>query len=99
MASRLSSEGFTLTLWNRTPEVADDLAAMICAQAGGAQAGGAQAVGDLSEAFVAAPVVHSMLTDDSTVLSVFSDELLATVPADRVHVNHATISPAAAHEL
>jgi 3-hydroxyisobutyrate dehydrogenase-like beta-hydroxyacid dehydrogenase len=89
MASRLSSEGFTLTLWNRTPEVAGDLAATI----------DAQAVGDLSEAFVAAPVVHSMLTDDSTVLSVFSDELLATVPAGRVHINHATISPAAAHEL
>jgi len=89
MASRLSSEGFTLTLWNRTHQVADELAATI----------GAQAVADLSEAFFAAPVVHSMLTDDSTVLNVFSDELLATVPAGRIHVNHATISPAAAHEL
>jgi len=49
--------------------------------------------------FAEAPVVHSMLADDAAVLSVLDDRLLAAAPAGRVHVNHATISPAAASEL
>lgn len=89
MSARLASEGFTVTVWNRSPKAARELAAN----------NNILIVPTIPAAFAAAPMVHSMLTDDATVLSVFSDELLASVPAGRVHVNHATISPNAAGVL
>jgi len=89
MSSRLVSEGFAVSVWNRSPRVAHELAAET----------GVTVSESVSAAFTGATVIHSMLTDDATVLEVFNDELLATVPTGRVHVNHATISPAAAHTL
>jgi 3-hydroxyisobutyrate dehydrogenase-like beta-hydroxyacid dehydrogenase len=89
MSARLASEGFAVTVWNRSPKAARELAAN----------NNILIVPTIPAAFAAAPMVHSMLTDDATVLSVFSDELLASVPAGRVHVNHATISPNAAGVL
>ncbi|MGR0220663.1 NAD(P)-dependent oxidoreductase [Agromyces sp. ZXT2-6] len=89
MTERLVSEGFGVTAWNRSPGPAVELADRL----------GTTAAPTPEAVFAAAPVVHSMLADDAALLSVFDDGLLAAVPAGRVHVNHATISPAAANEL
>lgn len=89
MTSRLLDEGFAVAVWNRSAGPAQQLA----------ERDGVDVAGSVAEAFAARTVVHSMLSDDRVVLDVFSDDLLAAVPAGRVHVNHATISPAAAAEL
>jgi 3-hydroxyisobutyrate dehydrogenase-like beta-hydroxyacid dehydrogenase len=89
MSGRLLDEGFAVTVWNRSPQAAEELA----------QRPGGTRAETVLEAFQAAPVIHSMFTDDRVVLEVFSDELLAAAPAGRIHVNHATISAAAAAEL
>ncbi len=89
MAGRLLDEGFALTVWNRSPEAADAVA----------QREGASRAAAVADVFAAAPVVHSMLSDDRVVLDLFTDELLAGAPTGRVHVNHATISATAAAEL
>lgn len=89
MASRLLDEGFVVTIWNRSREAIDALTdheGVVVAESPAA-------------AFQATEIVHSMLADDAALLAVFDDDLLATTPAGRVHVNHATISPAAAREL
>lgn len=89
MTERLVGEGFDVTVWNRSGGPAEELARRL----------GVHQAATPGAAFASAPVVHSMLADDAAVLGVFDDELLAAVPAGRVHVNHATISPAAALEL
>jgi 3-hydroxyisobutyrate dehydrogenase-like beta-hydroxyacid dehydrogenase len=89
MAQRLLGEGFDVIGWNRNPARAQEFA----------ERTGAHVVASVSAAFDAAPIVHSMLADDAATLGVFDDDVLARVPAGRVHVNHATISPAAALEL
>lgn len=90
MTARLVEQGYRVRVWNRSAAAAEQLASEYSA---------VEHVDSVAAAFAVEPVVHSMLTDDAVVLSVFSDELLAAVPAGRVHVNHATISPAAAAEL
>jgi 3-hydroxyisobutyrate dehydrogenase-like beta-hydroxyacid dehydrogenase len=89
MSERLLEQGFSLTVWNRSAGPARKLAEHAAVTVADSVAG----------AFASATVVHSMLTDDRVALEVFSDDLLAAVPSDRVHANHATISPAAAAEL
>lgn len=89
MVQRLADQGFAVTAWNRSPGPAAELADEL----------GTTAASRPEAVFAEAQVVHSMLADDAAVLSVFDDRLLASVPAGRVHVNHATISPAAAAEL
>lgn len=89
MVERLVGEGFRVTAWNRSSGPADELAERL----------GTRAAPTPSAVFAETPVVHSMLADDAAVLDVFDDDLLSAVPAGRVHVNHATISPSAAAEL
>ncbi|WP_344757744.1 NAD(P)-dependent oxidoreductase [Agromyces indicus] len=89
MVERLADEGVGVIAWNRSPGPATELAERL----------GTTAADSPAAVFGAASVVHSMLADDEAVLTVFDDELLATVPPGRVHVNHATISPSAAAEL
>lgn len=89
MASRLLDEGLGVTVWNRSPEPVARLA----------QQGGVSVAQTVESAFASQSVVHSMLTDDAVVLRVFDDRLLSRVPPGRTHVQHATISPAAAAEL
>jgi 3-hydroxyisobutyrate dehydrogenase-like beta-hydroxyacid dehydrogenase len=89
MASRLLDQGFSVALWNRSPGAVAPFEAREHASVCPSPAA----------AFEAGTVVHSMLADDAALLAVFDDELLAQVPAGRVHVNHATISPTAAREL
>lgn len=90
MTLRLVDQGYRVRVWNRSAAAADQLAG---------ENEAVDRVDSIAAAFADESVVHSMLTDDAVVLSVFSEELLAGVPAGRVHVNHATISPAAAAEL
>ncbi len=59
---------------------------------------GVKIAGDVAAAFEA-DVVFSMLSNDSAVLQVFSEELLASVSKDTVHVNQATVSLEATKEL
>lgn len=89
MSSRLADEGFPLVVWNRSAGPAAELA----------QRDGIHEASGPAEAFASAEVVHSMLANDAAVLAVFDDELLAAAPAGRVHVNHATVSPATAATL
>ena len=89
MATRLLTEGYSVTVWNRSPDAAEQFALR----------DGADRAESVADAFAAQTVVHSMLTDDRVMLDVFTDDLLAAVPAGRVHVSHATISPAAAAHL
>lgn len=90
MASRLVDQGYRVLVWNRSAESAEQLAT---------EHPSVERAESVAQAFAAQSIVHSMLSDDTVVLELFSDELLAGVPAGRVHVNHATISPAAAAEL
>lgn len=89
MAGRLLDEGFELVVWNRSPQSAELLAARE----------GATRAESVAEVLERAEIVHSMLSDDAVVLATFTDEVLASAPRGRVHVNHATISPATAAEL
>lgn len=86
MAQRLAGEGFAVIAWNRSAGPADALSAHE----------GITAAASAAAAVAGATVVHSMLANDAAVLGVFSDELLASAPAGRVHVNHATVAPATA---
>ncbi|MCA1942200.1 MAG: NAD(P)-dependent oxidoreductase [Yonghaparkia sp.] len=90
MTVRLVDQGYAVLVWNRSAGAAETLAAEHSA---------VQRAETVAQAFTERAVVHSMLTDDAVVLGLFTDELLAGIPAGRVHVNHATISPAAAAEL
>lgn len=89
MATRLLDQGFPVAVWNRSIGVVDAFA----------MRDGVTVAATPADAFEAATVVHSMLADDAALLAVFDDALLSRVAAGRVHVNHATISPAAAREL
>lgn len=89
MVSRLLDEGFAVTVWNRSRAAVDALS----------DRDGVTVADSPAAAFLACETVHSMLADDAALFAVFDDALLATVPSGRVHVNHATISPAAAREL
>ena len=84
MVRRLLSQGWTVTVWNRSPAAVDELVA-----------DGARRAGSLAEAFAAGPVL-SMLSNDEAVDRVFSADALAALGGSGVHVNMATVSLAAA---
>lgn len=90
MTARLVDQGYAVRVWNRSAAPAEELAAAHPT---------VERAETVAEAFADREIVHSMLTDDAVVLGLFTDALLAGVPAGRVHVNHATISPAAAAVL
>lgn len=90
MVARLVDQGYAVLVWNRNSDPAEKLVVEHAA---------VERADSVAAAFAGRSIVHSMLSDDRVVLDVFSDELLAAVPAGRVHINHATISPAAAAEL
>ena len=86
MARRLVEAGYTVRVWNRSPEAADELVAS-----------GAVRAGSPAEA-LAADVSFSMLANDEAAEAVLTEETLAGTPG-RVHVNMASISPEAADRL
>ena len=87
MAANLVKAGHTVTVWNRSPGPAAELATL-----------GANVATSPAGAFKGDAVI-SMLADDASTNAVITDDLLATAPKGIVHVNMATISVAAAKSL
>lgn len=86
IAGRLIGAGHDVRVWNRSPESAQPLVDA-----------GATRVDDPRDA-LACPVSFSMLANDEAAESVLTLDSLAG-PAGRIHVNMASISPAAADRL
>jgi len=86
MAGRLLSTGHRIRVWNRSPEAVDRLVAQ-----------GAEAAGSVAEA-LAAEVSFSMLANDQAAESVLNADV-ARAAEGRIHVNMASISPAATERL
>jgi len=87
MAANLVKAGHAVTVWNRSPAPAAELAAL-----------GAM-VAATPDGTVGGEAVISMLADDASTKAVFSDDLLATAAKGLVHVNMATVSIAACKSL
>jgi 3-hydroxyisobutyrate dehydrogenase-like beta-hydroxyacid dehydrogenase len=87
MARRLVAAGYEVTVWSRTRRHVDELAAVGAIRAD--SPAGAIATGHL----------FSMLANEDVVREVLPAALLRTAPPGFVHVNHATISVAAADEF
>jgi 3-hydroxyisobutyrate dehydrogenase-like beta-hydroxyacid dehydrogenase len=87
MAANLLKAGHTLTVWNRSPGPAAELAAL-----------GAAVVARAADA-ARGDVVISMLADDASTNEVITDDLLSGAPKGLVHVTMATISVAACKAL
>ncbi|GAA1969284.1 NAD(P)-dependent oxidoreductase [Amycolatopsis minnesotensis] len=87
MAGRLLDAGYEVTVWSRTASKANDLLAR------------GATVSDRPEDAIATGTVFSMLSNEDAVRQVFTAERIRSAPAGFVHINHATISPAAAREF
>ena len=87
MAANLVKAGHAVTVWNRSPAPAAELAAL-----------GAM-VAATPDGTVGGEAVISMLADDASTKAVISDDLLATAAKGLVHVNMATVSIAACKSL
>ncbi|MFI6166371.1 NAD(P)-dependent oxidoreductase [Nocardia sp. NPDC051052] len=87
MAGRLLDAGYGVTVWSRTAAKADDLLAR------------GATLADRPEDAIATGTVFSMLSNEAAVRQVFTAERIRSAPEGFVHVNHATISPAAAREF
>jgi len=89
MIENLLADGDAVTVWNRTAEKAEPLAAK-----------GAAVATSAVEAAAGATLVLSCLADDRAVRAVFEDaELLDALGDGAVHVSMSTISPACARDL
>ena len=84
MARRLIDAGHTVHVWNRTASAVEPLV----------DAGAVRAT--TVEDALATGLVFSILANDAAVDSTFSEAVLATAPRGAIHVNHATVSVAAA---
>ncbi|USQ96803.1 NAD(P)-dependent oxidoreductase [Caulobacter sp. RL271] len=88
MVRNLLAKGVSVTVWNRSRAIVDELAAE-----------GARAAATVDEAF-AADIVLTMLAHDKAMREVLVDSgVLARAGKGVVHVNHATISTDLAAEL
>ncbi|WP_069166733.1 NAD(P)-dependent oxidoreductase [Nocardia altamirensis] len=87
LAGRLLDAGYDVTVWSRTAAKADDLLAR-----------GAR-LADRPEDAIATGMVFSMLSNEEAVRQVFTEDRIRSAPEGFVHVNHATVSPAAAREF
>ena len=87
IAQKLIDEGVDTKVFNRSKAPLEPFASQ-----------GTDIAEDIADAFDA-DVIFSMLSNDAAVLQVFSEDLLATVPKDTVHVNQATVSLEATKEL
>lgn len=89
MAANLIRKGFSLTVWNRSPEPAASLVDL-----------GATVAATPGEAARGADVVITMLSDDAATRSVVMEGgVLDALAAGAVHVNMATVSAAFAREM
>jgi 3-hydroxyisobutyrate dehydrogenase-like beta-hydroxyacid dehydrogenase len=87
MAANLIRAGHEVTVYNRSPDKAKDLNAIIAPTPGGAAAG--------------AEVVFTMLADDTAVEAVVfgPNGMLAALPSGAIHVSSSTISVALSEKL
>jgi 3-hydroxyisobutyrate dehydrogenase-like beta-hydroxyacid dehydrogenase len=88
MASCLAKAGADLIVYNRTPEKTAPLAAL-----------NVQIAPTLADAIQGATLVLTMLSDDNSLLSVFTPEILSVFSTSAIHVSMTTVSPACAREL
>jgi 3-hydroxyisobutyrate dehydrogenase-like beta-hydroxyacid dehydrogenase len=90
MALNVQRAGFPITVWNRSPEKAQPLAAA-----------GASLAASPDQAVAAADIVITSLADDASVESVVMqpDGVLAGLRPDCIHVGTSTISPKLADRL
>ncbi|MCS5497694.1 NAD(P)-dependent oxidoreductase [Cnuibacter physcomitrellae] len=87
MVGNLLDHGIDVVVWNRSPEPLERLVER-----------GARAASSLGEVFQAG-VVLSMLSNESVVFDLFSDDVLAAAPEGAIHVDMATIGAGAAQRL
>lgn len=87
LAGRLLDAGYDVTVWSRTTAKADDLLAR------------GATLADRPEDAIATGMVFSMLSNEEAVRQVFTADRIRSAPEGFVHVNHATVSPAAAREF
>ncbi|MFC9437586.1 NAD(P)-dependent oxidoreductase [Nocardia sp. NPDC057030] len=87
LAGRLLDAGYDVTVWSRNAAKADDLLARGATRP------------DRPEDAIATGTVFSMLSTEAAVRQVFTADRIRSAPAGFVHINHATISPAAAREF
>ncbi|RDI69289.1 NAD(P)-dependent oxidoreductase [Nocardia pseudobrasiliensis] len=87
IAGRLLDAGYEVTVWSRTAAKADDLLAR------------GATLADRPEDAIATGMVFSMLSNEDAVRQVFTADRIRSAPEGFVHINHATISPAAAREF
>jgi 3-hydroxyisobutyrate dehydrogenase-like beta-hydroxyacid dehydrogenase len=88
MATRLIEAGYQVVVWNRSRGPVEELVKK-----------GARAAANAAEA-ARVDSLHTMLADDPALGAVlFDGGVLAALPRDSVHVNHATISVALAKEV
>ncbi|WP_338773927.1 NAD(P)-dependent oxidoreductase [Nocardia vulneris] len=87
LAGRLLDAGYGVTVWTRTAGKADDLLAR------------GATLADRPEDAIATGTVFSMLSNEEAVRQVFTADRIRSAPKGFVHINHATISPAAAREF
>jgi 3-hydroxyisobutyrate dehydrogenase-like beta-hydroxyacid dehydrogenase len=87
MARRLVEAGYEVTVWSRSPGHVDELVADGAVRA------------DTPAEAIATGHLFSMLANESVVREVLPPALLRRAPSGFVHVNHATISAAAADEF
>lgn len=91
MAATLAEAGFSVTVWNRSGEIARSIADRV----GGAVAGSAR------EAAASAPVVLTSLADDRAVRDVYlgDDGIALGIKPGSVVVEMSTIDPSVVHEV
>ncbi|WP_280446753.1 NAD(P)-dependent oxidoreductase [Nocardia brasiliensis] len=87
LAGRLLDAGYDVTVWSRTAGKADDLLAR------------GATLAERPEDAIATGTVFSMLSNEEAVRQVFTLDRIRSAPKGFVHINHATISPAAAREF
>lgn len=90
MAARIAERGFSLTVWNRTPGRAEQLAS-----------GGARVVGSLRELAAGRNVIITMVSDGAAALSVWTGPggLLETCRPGSIGIDMSTTGPHAAREI
>ncbi|MGW8221531.1 MAG: NAD(P)-dependent oxidoreductase [Syntrophobacteria bacterium] len=88
MALRLLEGGYSLRVYNRTPEKTQP-----------AVEKGAEFLEDPLAAVRGSAVLITMLSDDDAVKKVVDDQVLEGLGRGKVHISMSTISPAAAHYL
>ncbi|QIS03300.1 NAD-binding protein [Nocardia brasiliensis] len=87
IAGRLLDAGYDVTVWSRTAAKAADLLAR------------GATLADRPEDAIATGMVFSMLSNEAAVREVFTADRIHCAPEGFAHINHATISPAAAREF